>query len=128
MATRAEPGETVLLVDDTQHLQEIIEENLRDLGYNVLVASKGEEALRILAEHPGPIRLLLTDIIMPGIYGPELARRIATTHPEIRVIFMSGSGPHAMSDPGVLEAGGAVLEKPFSLEQLSKAVRDRLTG
>jgi hypothetical protein len=121
-----EPGETILLVDDTEDLQEVIGENLRDLGHTVLVASRGDEALRIVAEHPGQIRLLLTDVTMPGMHGPELAERIAATHPEIRVIFMSGSGSEAMSHPGVVKAGGVVLEKPFTQAQLAKAVRDSL--
>jgi CheY-like chemotaxis protein len=118
------PGETILLVDDTEHLQEIIGENLRELGHTVLVASEAGEALRIVAEHPGGISLLLTDIIMPGMHGPELAERIAASHPEIRVIFLTGSGQEAMSHPGVVKAGGAVLEKPFSQAQLAKAVRE----
>ena len=119
-------GETVLLVDDTHLLQEIVCENLRELGYTVLVASRGDEALRLAGEHKDAIRLLLTDIMMPGMRGTELAVRITASHPEIRVVFMSGSGPEAIADPGVQTAGGAVLEKPFTQEQLARAVRDVL--
>lgn len=118
--------ETVLLVDDTDLLQEIVGEGLQDLGYTVLVASTGEEALRVVSGHDGPVHVLLTDIIMPGMHGPELAARIIALHPEIRVLFMSGSGPHAASEPGVIEAGGKVIEKPFTLDQLANAVRDAL--
>lgn len=118
--------ETVLLVDDTDLLQEIVSENLRELGYSVLVASAGDEALRIASEHAGTIHLLLTDIIMPGMRGTELVAHLAVTRPEIRVVFMTGSGPAAMADPEVLEAGGAVLEKPFTQDQLSKALRGAL--
>lgn len=118
--------ETVLLVDDTDLLREIICENLGELGYTVLVASAGDEALRMASEHAGKIRLLLTDIIMPGMHGSELAARLAVTHPEIRVVFMTGSGPEATADPAVLKAGGTVLEKPFTQDQLSKALRGAL--
>lgn len=116
-------GETVLLVDDTELLQEIVGENLREFGYSVLVASGGDEALRVAAEHRGSIRVLLTDVIMPGMRGSELAARIAARHPGIRVLFMSGSGPEALDDPGVVAAGGAVLEKPFNQAQLAAALR-----
>ena len=119
-------GGTVLLVDDAHLLQEILCENLHELGYSVLVASRGDEAIRIASEHEGAIRLLLTDIIMPGMRGTELTARLAVTHPEIRVVLMTGSGPDAMADPGVLKAGGAVLEKPFTQEQLAKVLRDVL--
>ena len=118
--------ETVLLVDDTGLLQEIIRENLHELGYAVLVASSGDEALRIAGEQRGSIHLLLTDIMMPRMRGTELAARLAVTHPEIRVVFMTGSGPAAMADPEVLKAGGDVLEKPFTQDQLAKALRDVL--
>jgi CheY-like chemotaxis protein len=118
--------ETVLLVDDTSLLQDIVGENLLELGYTVLVASGGEEALRMATGHEGAIRLLLTDINMPGMRGTELAARLAVTHPETRVVFMTGSGPEAMADPGVARAGGTVLEKPFSQAQLAEALRDAL--
>jgi CheY-like chemotaxis protein len=121
-------GVVILLVDDTQHLREIVEELLLDLGHEVLSASHAEEALRIVASYRGRIAILLTDIHMPGMSGPDLAERIRVTHPEIRPIFMSGSGPQARDDPGVIQAGGAVLEKPFNQEQLAKAVEERLAG
>jgi two-component system, cell cycle sensor histidine kinase and response regulator CckA len=117
---------TVLLVDDNESLRNLIEELVADLGHTVLVASSAEEALDIVAEQGDRIRLLLTDILMPGIRGPDLAERIAATHPRIQAIFMSGSGPDAMADPGVIKAGGAVLQKPFTSEQLTTALQHAL--
>jgi two-component system cell cycle sensor histidine kinase/response regulator CckA len=113
---------TILLVDDTVVLQEVIVEMLRDLGHTVLPADGGEEALRIAAEYEGLIDILLTDIFMPRMSGPELAARIGATRAGIRVVFMSGSGPEARETPGVIAAGGVVLEKPFARDQLEQAL------
>ena len=115
--------ETILLVDDTDSLREMIRETLAELGYHVLVAASGEEGLSIAEERKAPIHVLLTDVLMPGIGGPELASRLVTTHRETLVLFMSGSGPEAMSLPGVIASGGAVLEKPFSGASLETALR-----
>jgi CheY-like chemotaxis protein len=115
--------ETILVVDDTDSLREMIRETLADLGYHVLVAASGEEGLSIAEAHKAPIHVLLTDVLMPGIGGPELASRLATAHRETRVLFMSGSGPEAMPLPGVIAGGGAVLEKPFSGASLETALR-----
>ena len=119
---------TILLVDDTEALREMISETLADLGYHVLVAASGEEGLRIAQEHKDPIHILLTDILMPGMGGPELASRLVATHRETRVLFMSGSGPEAMLHPGVVAKGGAVLEKPFNGASLESALRKLLDG
>lgn len=115
--------ETILLVDDTDSLREMMRETLAELGYHVLVAASGEEGLRIAEGRKAPIHVLLTDVLMPGIGGPELASRLNTTHCETRVLFMSGSGPEAKSLPGVVARGGEVLEKPFSGANLESALR-----
>jgi CheY-like chemotaxis protein len=116
-----ESSGTILLVEDTEALQEVITENLRDLGYLVLIASTGEDAVRIAAAHQGRIDVLLTDIRMPGVQGPELARQLAIARPGIRIILMSGGAPGTDLAPGVV-----VLQKPFGREQLAKALRDAL--
>jgi two-component system cell cycle sensor histidine kinase/response regulator CckA len=116
-----ESSGTILLVEDTEALQEVITENLHDLGYLVLIASTGEEAIRVAAAHPGPIELLLTDIRMPGVQGPELARQLAIARPGIRIILMSGGAPGTDLAPGVV-----VLQKPFGREQLAKALQDAI--
>jgi two-component system, cell cycle sensor histidine kinase and response regulator CckA len=115
-----ESSATILLVDDAAPLLQIISEGLEQLGYPVLAASHGEEALRIAAEHQGRIEVLLTDIRMPGMQGPELAARLAIARPEIRIIFMSGEQARDLAH------GVVVLQKPFSREQLRNALRDAL--
>jgi len=114
-------SEIVLLVDDTDALREIIGEHLRDLGFMVLSAESGAQALRLADEHAS-IDVLLTDIHMPGMSGPQLAAQIKVSHPAIRIVFISGSGPLASRDPGVLASGGRVLEKPFTQAALAKAL------
>jgi DNA-binding response OmpR family regulator len=115
--------ETILLVDDADSLREMLRETLAELGYRVLVAASGEEGLGIAQERKEPIHVLLTDVLMPGVAGPELASRLVASHRETRVLFMTGSGPEAMSLPGVIAGGGAVLEKPFSGASLETALR-----
>jgi CheY-like chemotaxis protein len=88
----------------------------------VLEASGADEALRIADTHHDPIDLLLTDINTPGMRGPELAARIAEGRPGIRIVFISGSGAQATTDPGVVAVRGAVLQKPFGRDQLAKAL------
>jgi DNA-binding NtrC family response regulator len=92
-------------------------------GYNLLQASKGEDALRLCREHQGRIDLLLTDVVMPEMPGPELAGAILKFHPKIRVIYMSGYADRAIR----IEKHVMFLQKPFALEQLAGKVRDALS-
>ena len=119
----AAPGgsETVLVVEDEQTLREMICQFLTFKGYNVLQASKGEDALRLCREHQGRIDLLLTDVVMPEMPGPELAGAILKFHPKVRVIYMSGYADRA------IEKHVMFLQKPFALEQLAGKVRDALS-
>ena len=116
MSARSSLARTVLLVDDTRLLRTMIAEHLNALGYSVLVAPSGEEALRLAAGHEGPIDVLLTDVHMPGMAGPELAERLKSSSPQIRIVFMSGTGGGALA--------GKVLVKPFTQEQLAEALTD----
>jgi CheY-like chemotaxis protein len=114
----------VLLVDDTALLRRLVGEYLGDLGYTVLVANGGEDALRLAAEHHGEIHILFTDVMMPGMRGPELADRIRASRPEIAILFMSGSGLGELADQALIRAaGGVVLNKPFTQEELAIALR-----
>src|SRR6266404_4667412 len=85
-------------------------------GYRVLKAEDGETALQVAEEHQGAIHLLLTDIMMPGINGKELADRIAVARPDTRMIFMSGRAAEVISDAGVLIPVDAFVAKPFTVE------------
>lgn len=118
--------ETILLVDDEQSVRAIVLKILRRANYNVLEAENGEAALRIADAHPGKIDLLVTDMYMPGLRGPEVAQRLALTRPGLRVLFMSG---YAEQDArtGVPE-GANFLNKPFSGADLAKTVDAVLKG
>ncbi len=103
-------------------------EALEAAGYGILEAPGGAEALQLAARHDGPIHLLVTDVVMPGMSGRELAAALVTTHPEIRSLYMSAYTDHAIVHQGVLEPGLALIRKPFTLEALGRAVRATLDG
>jgi CheY-like chemotaxis protein len=118
--------ESVLVVEDTQSLREMVREVLEDLGYTVLTASDGEEALAVLMVASRPIDLLLTDVVMPKMGGADLVRELRLRWPHIRVLFMSGYTDGGISMRGTLQEGVAFLGKPFSGPQLGRAVRQAL--
>jgi two-component system cell cycle sensor histidine kinase/response regulator CckA len=120
--------ETVLVVEDTEELRALICELLEEMGYTVLPAGGGDQALALSSEHKGPIHLLLTDVVMPGMGGPVLAKDLALTRPEIRVLYMSGYTNGVISKHGIAEHGIALLEKPFTAERLGQAVREALSA
>ncbi|MEW6542215.1 MAG: PAS domain S-box protein [Nitrospirota bacterium] len=118
--------ETILLAEDELMVRGVTREMLRQLGYTVLEASNGDEGLQASRGHGGRIHLLLTDVIMPGMNGRELAERVLAERPETRVLFMSGYTDDALLSHGALESGTALLQKPFSQEVLARKVREML--
>jgi CheY-like chemotaxis protein len=118
--------ETVLVVEDEAAIRQLTSLVLRRAGYDVLLAENPAEAERIVASHPGPIHLLLTDVVMPGMRGPELAERTLKHRPDIRVLYMSGYTHDANSRHGVLDAGMELLQKPFTPTRLTEKVRQVL--
>jgi two-component system cell cycle sensor histidine kinase/response regulator CckA len=119
-------GETVLVVDDEAAVRSAVWEILQPTGYIVLEAGSGDEALQICAGREGPIHLLLTDVMMPGMSGPELAQLLARMRPEMRVLYMSGYSDNALIRCGVVEEGTAFLQKPFTPDALAHKVREVL--
>jgi signal transduction histidine kinase/ActR/RegA family two-component response regulator len=117
---------TILLVDDEPQVADLVMRALRDGGYTVLTASHGTEALEVLRTSAAPIDLLLTDIIMPGMNGRELADRVRQLQPDIRVLYMSGYSDDAILRHGVEAATMQFLAKPFSMKALSAKVREAL--
>jgi CheY-like chemotaxis protein len=119
-------AETVLLVEDEAILREIIEESLESLGYAVLTVANGAEAIELSARFGGRIDLMLTDVIMPGMGGSDLAGRLAEQRPETKVLFMSGFTDDSVLLHGVLAEGLPFLEKPFTAAALARKVREVL--
>jgi PAS domain S-box-containing protein len=122
------PGgsETVLLVEDEEVVRGLACQILEDAGYRVLVAKQGEEAIRLCLEHAREIHLLLTDVVMPGAGGKEVADRLGALRPGIKVLFMSGYTDEAIVHHGVLDSNVKFIQKPFSPAALAKKVREVL--
>jgi PAS domain S-box-containing protein len=119
-------SETILLVEDEEAVRELASRILSAKGYSVVAAKSTGEAEEFSEKHTGQIHLLLTDIIMPGTSGRELARRITGRHPRTRVLYMSGYTDNVLAQGGVLEAGLSFLQKPFTPGALVQKVRDVL--
>ncbi|MBC7251681.1 MAG: response regulator [Anaerolineae bacterium] len=120
-------GETVLLVEDADMVRELARRVLAESGYTVLVARDGEEAMRVCAEHKGPIHLLVTDVVMPGgMSGRDLAERLASRQPQMKVLYMSGYTDEAIVRHGILEPDVIFLQKPFTPAELTHKVREAL--
>jgi len=125
----AAPGtETVLVVEDEPEVRRLVERLLRGKGYRVLTAGSPADAVALAKAHEAAIDLLLTDVIMPGMNGRELARLLAPARPAMRVLYMSGYADAAMSQQGILPPGTAFVSKPFTPEVLARKVREVLDG
>lgn len=120
-------SETVLLVEDEKGVRELAREYLELTGYTVIAAEDGHTALELAAMHVGPIQLLMTDVVMPGISGRELAGRVKTIRPEIKVLFMSGYTDQAVVHHGILDTDAALLQKPFTMAALAAKLREILS-
>jgi two-component system, cell cycle sensor histidine kinase and response regulator CckA len=115
--------ETVLLVEDEAMVRELMRGTLERQGYRVLSAGSGSEALLVASAHGGPLNLLVTDVVMPGMRGPDLAARLVPAHPRLRVLYMSGYADDAALRHGVREGQAAFLQKPFTRGALARKVR-----
>lgn len=123
-------NETILVVDDEPSLKTLVSAILRPLGYTMLEAGSGSEAMEVSDAFAGRIDILLTDVIMPGMNGKELAEAITARRPETRIIYMSGYTDNAIAHHGVLDPGVVLIEKPITADKLTgvlKATRGRLS-
>ena len=118
--------ETVLLVEDEPGVRRLVNETLRLHGYTVLEARHGIEALLTGAKHAGPIHLLLTDVVMPQMSGPEVAEKLATVRPDVKVLYMSGYPDHPAFSKGGIDTEHSFLQKPFTPSTLAQKVREVL--
>ncbi len=121
-------SETVLLVEDEESVRELVRETLKTRGYTVIEASDGIAGMRVSEEYQGNIEILITDVVMPGMSGRELAKRVAAARPNIRVLYLSGYTEDAIIHEGALEPGTGFLQKPFTLQVLARKVREVLQG
>jgi PAS domain S-box-containing protein len=120
--------ETVLLLEDEASFRKMVAEFLRGAGYTVLVAESASEATQFIQLHPTTIHLLLTDVVMPDISGPQLARFLSALRPGLRVLFMSGYTDGALEQKEILAKDVAFIQKPFSWRALSLKLRETLEG
>jgi hypothetical protein len=119
-------SETILLVEDEASLRELVRECLEGGGYTVLEARNGTQALELGESHSGSLHLLMTDVVMPGMSGRDLAERLRAARPEIRILYMSGYTDDAVVLHGVLAENMAFLQKPFTAQALAQTVREVL--
>ena len=126
-APAAGGSECILIVEDEEMLRELAREILKDAGYQILEAASGREALGVWQQHPGQIDLLLTDMVMPeGVSGVELADRLVTEHPSLKVIFMSGYTSEEVNSELLKRTHASFIQKPYGTAELTKVVRDCL--
>jgi PAS domain S-box-containing protein len=126
-ARQQKGSETLLLVEDEPLVRDFTRCVLQEIGYKVLDAGRGADALRIADEYEGPIHLMITDVVMPHMSGPQLAENLTHRRPEMKVLYVSGyTGADAIVRHGVLEEGISFLEKPFTTSSLAHKVREVL--
>jgi CheY-like chemotaxis protein len=119
-------SETILLVEDEESVRQLVRETLESKGYRVLEADNGQSGLDAATAHQGMIDLVITDVVMPEMSGRELVQRLSGARPEAKVLYLSGYTEDAILSEGSIESGKAFLQKPFSLQSLSRKVRDVL--
>ena len=119
-------NETVLVVEDEEVVRRLAVQILKKQGYEVLQAALGGEALLVLERHPGPIHLILTDVVMPGMSGPELVERLRQVRQDFKVLYMSGYTDESVIYHGVQDGETNFIQKPFTVERLARKVREVL--
>jgi len=119
-------SETILLVEDEEPLRKLCTEFLEQLGYRMLSASNAKEAVALVEGYSGKIDLLITDVVMPGLPGPELAEALLALRPDLKVIFISGYAEGSLAPNGILKPGTVLVNKPFTIRALTAKLREVL--
>lgn len=115
--------ETILVADDEESIRDLLRQHLENDGYRVLMAADGPQAILLSRDFQGPIHLLLTDVMMPGIDGSILASRLTDSRPDLKVLYVSGYTPSSTVHHSVTATGTAFLPKPFSQDTLLRTIR-----
>src|ERR1044071_9097784 len=123
----SESNKTILVVDDEPEIRKLVAAMVGQLGYTVLTADSGEHALVLYKNHKGPIDLLITDVIAPGMSGPMLADKLSALQPDLKVLYISGYDNTHVVQKYVVERGHALLSKPFTVAELQAKVREMLS-
>ena len=126
LAEELRGNEVVLVVEDEEAVRTLICRTLRQLGYFVLEAEHGEDALTVLQEYHGPAHAVVSDVVMPELGGAQLIEMLHDWYPELKVLFVSGYGEDAVASQGGLFPGARYLAKPFSAETLARSLRSVL--
>jgi two-component system cell cycle sensor histidine kinase/response regulator CckA len=121
-------SETILLVEDEQMVLNLTASVLKNAGYKVVTASTPKQALEKMAHQTGPIHIMITDVVMPGMSGPTLANTLVSEYPEMKLIFMSGYTGTAVVENRFIQPGSVFLQKPFSPDTLKAKIRELLDG
>jgi signal transduction histidine kinase len=119
---------TILLAEDEEGVRAFLETALKRSGHHVIATTSGSEAVQVASTMTGPIDLLITDVVMPGMSGPEVADKLRMSHPRMRTLFLSGYSSHAALPDRVTADPGAFLQKPFTIDALLSKVRERLSA
>ena len=119
-------NELILLVEDEEGVRVVVSRGLRDLGYQVLEARHGEDAITVLENQKDPVRLIVTDMVMPEMGGAELIRTLRVQYPELKVLVISAYSREMVEAKGVLLPGALYLHKPFNVSTLAQTVREAL--
>jgi DNA-binding NtrC family response regulator len=118
---------TILVVDDEAEIRKLVGAMVAQTGYTILTADSGEHALTLYKNNKGPIDLLITDVVAPGMSGPMLADKLTEIQPDLKVLYISGYDNTHVVQKYVVEKGHALLPKPFTVEEMKTKVRELLT-
>jgi two-component system, cell cycle sensor histidine kinase and response regulator CckA len=122
------PKSTILVVDDEPEIRKLVAAMVSQFGYTVLTADSGDHALTLYKNHKGPIDLLITDVVAPGMSGPMLADKLTDRQPDLKVLYISGYDNTQVVQKYVVEKGHELLSKPFKIEELRNKIQSMLAS